>query len=94
MGRDCARMRVGHSGRGLWWDPSIGAYRSNTVCMVTTEGGKYRALDMGQQSFLPLCRFPEILKDQYGDWALDFDEGMGRIVYCDEAGLVSIVDVV
>ena len=35
-----------------------------------------------------------MLRDQHGNWALDFDEGMGRIVYCDEAGLVSIMDVV
>jgi hypothetical protein len=49
---------------------------------------------MGRESVMPLCTLPGILKDRHGDWALDFDEGMGRIVYCDEAGLVSIVDVV
>ena len=91
---DCTCMRVGPSGRGLWWDSRNNVYRCSTVSMVTAEGDRYPTVDMGQRSFVPLCTLPEILKDQRGDWALDFDEGMGRIVYCDEAGLVSIVDVV
>jgi hypothetical protein len=57
-------------------------------------GYEYLTLDMGQRSLTPLCTLPGILKDQHGDWALDFDEGIGRIVYCDEEGLVSVVDVV
>ncbi|KAF9648338.1 hypothetical protein BDM02DRAFT_2283682 [Thelephora ganbajun] len=91
---DCTCMRVGYSGRGLWLDSSNNVYRCSTVSMVTIEGGEYLTLDMGRRSLMPLCTLPVILKDHRGDWALDFDEGMGRIVYCDEEGLVSIVDVV
>lgn len=91
---DCACMRVGPSGRGLWSDSCGNIYRCSTVCMVTSEGDEYTTLDMGQRSSVPLCTLPGILKDHEGDWALDFDEGMGRIVYCDEAGHVFIIDVV
>ena len=90
---DCTCMRVGPSGRGLWSDPCNNVYRCSTVSTVTSRGQEYLTLDMGQRSSTPLCTLPEILKDHHGDWALDFDEGMGRIVYCDEAGHVSIVDV-
>ena len=94
MADDCACMRVGPGGRGLWSDSCGNIYRCSTVCMVTSEGDEYTTLDMGQRSLVPLCTLPGILKDHEGDWALDFDEGMGRIVYCDEAGHVSIIDVV
>jgi len=94
MDVDCARMRVGRSGRGIWWDGRSDVYRCNTVSIVTSEGSEYRTFDTGLQSSTPLCTLPEILRDHYGDWALDFDEGTGRIVYCDGAGLVSIIDVV
>lgn len=93
-GEDCTCMRVGRSGRGLWWDSRNNVYRCSTVSTVTTEGNKHFTLDMGRRSFVPLFTLPGILKDQDGDWALEFDEGMGRIVYCDEAGCVSIVDMV
>lgn len=62
--------------------------------MVTPGGGEYPTLDMGQRSLTPLCTLPGVLKDHDGDWALDFDEGMCRIVYCNEAGLVAVMDVV
>lgn len=87
-------MRVGHSGRGIWLDSGNNVYRCHAVSVVTSGGDKYSTLEMGHQSLMPLCILPEILKDHHRDWALDFDEGMGRIVYCDEAGRVSIADVV
>lgn len=92
--KDCACICVGHSGRGLWLDSYGNVFRCNTVSVVTPGGGNYRTLDMEQWSLTPLCTLPGILKDREGDLALDFDEGMGRIVYCNESGLVSIVDVV
>jgi len=94
VGEDCVCMRVGHSGRGLWLDSRSNIYRCSAISTVTVEGDEYPTLDMGRRSSVPLCTLPGILKDCHGDWALDFDEGMGRIAYCDEAGLVSIVDVV
>jgi hypothetical protein len=94
MTDDCACMRVGQSGRGLWSDSHSNFYRCSTVSTVTCGGGECPTLDMGQRSSKPLCTLPGVLKDHHDDWALDFDEGMGRIVYCDEAGHVSIVDVV
>lgn len=93
-GVDCARMRVGHGGRALWWDSHGDVYRCSTVSIVTPEGSEHRTLDVRPQSLTPFCKLPNILKDQFGGWALDFDEGMGRIVYCNEVGLVSTIDVV
>ena len=87
-------MRVGHSGRGIWWDSNNRVHRCSAVSVVTAEGSKHRTSDVGQQGSIPLCILPTIPKDQDGDWALDFDEGLGRIVYCDKVGLVSVVDVV
>jgi hypothetical protein len=75
-------------------DSGNNVYRCNTTSMVTSGGDGYPALDMGLQGLTPFCTLPGILKDQHGEWSLDFDEGMGRIVYCDETGLVSVVDVV
>lgn len=94
MCEDCTWMHVGPSGRGLWWDSRNDIYRCSTVSTVTVEGDEYPTIDMGRRSVVPHCTLPRILKDQRGEWALDFDEGMGRIVYCDEEGLVSIVDTV
>jgi len=94
MAEDCTCIRVGHSGRGLWLDSRNNVYRCSTVSAVTSGGDEYLTLDMGQRGSAPLCTLSGILKDDRGDCALDFDEGMGRIVYCDEAGHVSIVDVV
>ena len=91
---DCTCMRVGQSGRGLWSDSHNNFYRCSTVSTVTCGGEECLTLDIGQRSSKPLCTLPAILKDHHDDWALDFDEGMGRIVYCDEAGHVSIVDIV
>ena len=91
--KDCTCMRVGHSGRGLWLDSHNNIFRCNTASIVMFPGGKYPTLDMGQWTVRPLCTLPGILKDHDGDLVLDFDEGMCRIVYCDEAGLVSVVDV-
>lgn len=92
--KDCACIRVGHSGRGVWLDYRNNVYRCNTTSMVTSRGNEYPALDMGLQGLTPFCTLPGILKDQHGELSLDFDEGMGRIVHCDEAGLVSVVGVV
>jgi len=94
LGMDCARIRVGHGGRGLWWDSYNRAYRCSAVSIVTAEGSEHRTSDVGQRGSAPFWNLPKMLRDQHGDWALDFDEGMGRIAYCDEAGFVSIVDVV
>ena len=94
MAEDCVFIRVGHSGRGLWLDTRNNVYRCSTVPAVTSGGDEYHTLDMGQQGSTPLCTLPGILKDHHDDWVLDFDEGTGRIIYCDEAGHVSIVDVV
>ena len=94
MADDCTCMRVGQSGRGLWSDSHNNFYRCSTVTTVTCGGGEYPTLDMGQPSSKPLCTLPGVSKGRHDDWALDFDEGMGRIVYCDEAGQVSIVGVV
>lgn len=88
-------MRVGHSGRGIWWEKSSNdVYRCSPVSIITTEGSEHRTSDVGQRSSAPFWKLPEMLRDRHGDWALDFDEGMGRIVYCDTAGLVSVVDAV
>lgn len=87
-------MRVGHSGRGLWWDSYEEVHRYDVVSIVTTEGSEHRTSDVGQWGSAPFFNLPKLLRDRHGDWALDFDEGMGRIVYCDETGLVSVVDVV
>ena len=94
MAEDCVYMVFGRGGRGLWLDSSNNVYRCSTVSMVTTTGDEHPTLDVGQRSLVPLCTFPEVLKDHRGDWALDFDESMGRIVYCDEAGYVSIINMV
>ena len=94
MAEDCTCIRVGRSGRGLWLDSRNNVYRCSTVSTVTSGGDEHLTLDMGQRNSAPLCTLPGILKDDHDDWALDFDEGMGRIVYCDEAGHVSIADVV
>jgi len=94
MAEDCVYMVVGHSGRGLWLDSHNNVYRCSTVSTVTTTGGEYPTLDMGQRGSIPLCTLPEILKDRRGDWALDFDESVGRVVYCNRAGHVSIIDMV
>jgi len=93
-GGDSVCVRVGHSGRGIWLDSRNDVYRCRTVSIVTSGGDKYSTLEMGHRSLTPLCTLPGILKEPYGDWALDFDEGTGRIVYCNEAGHVSVVDVV
>lgn len=92
--RDCSYVRVGNSGRGFWLDSSNNVFRCHTVSMVMSGGGEYSTLDMGQWNLTPLCTLPQILRDHDGDWALDFDEGMCRIVFCNQPGLVSIVDVV
>ena len=94
MAEESSCIRVGHSGRGLWLDSRNNVHRCSTVSTVTSGGDEHPTLDMGPRGSTPLCTLPGVLKDQQGDWALDFDEGMGRIVYCDEAGNVSIVDVV
>jgi len=94
MAEDCTCIRVGRSGRGLWLDSRNNVYRCSTVSTVTSGGDEHLTFDMGQRGSAPLCALPGILKDDHDDWALDFDEGMGRIVYCDETGHVSIVDVV
>jgi len=94
MAEDCACIRVGHSGRGLWLDSRNNVYRCSAVSTETSGGDEHPTLDMGQRGSTPLCTLPGVLKNDHGDWALDFDEGMGRMVYCDEAGRVSIADVV
>jgi hypothetical protein len=67
--------------------------RCNAVTAVALSGAKFPILNMERRDLTPLCTLPGILKDHSGDLALDFDESMGRIVHCDEVGLVSVVDV-
>jgi hypothetical protein len=74
-------------------DSRNNAYRCNAVTAVALSGARFPILNMERRGLVPLCNLPGILKDHNGDLALDFDEGMGRIVYCDEVGLVSVVDV-
>ena len=92
--KDCVCMRVGHSGRGIWLDSDHNVYRCNTVSMVSSWGDEFPTLDMGQRGLMPLCKLQGVPKVGRCDRALDFDEGTGRIVYCDDEGLVSVVDMV
>ena len=87
-------MKVGHSGRGLWLDSLGNVYRCNTVTAISSRGDTYSIVDMGRRHLAPLCTLPRVLQDQHGDCVLDFDEGLGRIVYCDEMGFLSVVDFV